>query len=163
MKGRLKWSLLFGFFISLGLHTASAVTIALYPYNDEPLTPHMCFLFLLWPGWAIAGREYHVKVWEESIAVVINGVVCGSVVLCLLTWNAWRGGKAPSPASHRLIAIVPIMALLWVFEAFSLEFSGNAAFREFAHVLDWAIFCTLAWAFIEIGFALRHELLRKRN
>lgn len=112
-----------GFVVSLGLHLASAVTVGLYPYNDEPLTPHMCFLALLWPGWAIAGREYHVKLWEESIAVAINGVVYGSVVLCILTWNAWRGGKAPNPALHRLIAIAPIIALLWTFEAFSLEFS----------------------------------------
>jgi fumarate reductase subunit D len=91
MNQKLKWSLLAGFVLSLCLHIASAVITALYPYHDEPLTPNLVFVYLLLPGWAIAGRSYHVHLWNETIAVAINGAFYGMVILCLMTvWNSLR-------------------------------------------------------------------------
>jgi fumarate reductase subunit D len=95
MNPRLKWSLVVGFVLSLSLHIASAVITALYPYHDEPLTPNLVFIYLLWPGWLIADRRYHFQLWREAIAVVINGALYGLVVLFLLTvWNGQRRGRA---------------------------------------------------------------------
>ena len=88
---RLQSSLIIGFIASFGLHIASAVTVALFPYKDEPLTPKYVFIYLLLPGWAIAGREYHVKLWQETIAAAINGVVYALIAFCFLTWRGRKG------------------------------------------------------------------------
>jgi hypothetical protein len=131
--------LIVGFIASFGLHIASAVTVALFPYTDEPLTPKYIFLYLLLPGWKIAGREYHVKLWQETIAAAINGVVYALIVFCFLTWNAWRGGKAPDRAIHWLVAIVTFAALLWFIEAFFLGFFPNGAKMGSTAALIWAL------------------------
>lgn len=96
MNPRLKWSLVVGFVLSLSLHIASAVITALYPYHDVPLMPKLPFLFLLWPGWGIAGgNPYPLQLWREAIAVVINGALYGLVIFFLLTvWKGQRRGRA---------------------------------------------------------------------
>lgn len=113
----LKWSLIVGFVGSCVLHIASAITVAFFPYKDEPLSPRLFFVYALLPGWAIAGRAYHVKMWQESVAVAINGAVYGSIVYCFLTWKAWRRGEAHTAIAHWLVEIVLLIVLLWLVEA----------------------------------------------
>ena len=133
--------------------------VALFPYHDEPLTPKLAFIYLLWPGWAIAGRDYHVRLWQEALAVAINGLVCSLIVLCALTWYDWRGGKAPSSSLHRLIATVPVLAVLWFMNALNL---GLLSFAN-VWVLVIPMCCTLIWAVGEIGYALYKEIRYRAN
>jgi hypothetical protein len=138
-RRRLKSSLIIGFISSFGLHLACAVSVALFPYKDEPLTPKYIFIYLLLPGWAIAGREYHVKMWQESVAATINGVVYALVVFCILTWNAWRGGNARNPAVYWFVAIISFAALLWFIEALFLGFFPNLTWVGAIAALTWAL------------------------
>jgi len=131
--------LIIGFITSFALHIASAVTVVLIPYSDEPLTPKYIFIYLLMPGWAIAGRQYHVKLWQESLAAVINGAAYAFIVFCFLTWNIWRDAKAPHTAKYQLVATVPFVALLWWIEAFFLGFFPNGAEMESIAALVWAL------------------------
>lgn len=149
-KRRVKSSLIIGFTASIGLHIASAVTVALIPYSDEPLTPKYIFIFLLLPGWRIAGREYHVKLWQETIAAVINGVIYAVVAFCILTWMAWRGGKAPNPPAYWLVAIVPFAALLWFIEALLVGFFPNEVVMGSTAALIWVL--------IVAGYVLYRQL-----
>jgi hypothetical protein len=80
-KRRLKWSLLSGFLASVILHFASAATVAFFPYRDEPMTPHIAFIFLLLPGWlATGGPSYPIQSWMEVIAALVNGMVYAALV-----------------------------------------------------------------------------------
>lgn len=74
MRRRVMWCVLAGFSISVFLHLATAVSIAYFPYRDVPLAPSIIFVYLLLPGWLIAGRAYHVVLWQEALAALINGV-----------------------------------------------------------------------------------------
>jgi hypothetical protein len=101
MNPGLKWSLIVGVVLSLSLHRASAVVTVLYPYHDEPMTPKLVFIYLLLPGWLIAGRGYHFQLWREAIAVAINGALYGMFVFCLLAiWNRWRRGARMSDGAR---------------------------------------------------------------
>jgi hypothetical protein len=70
----------------------------MYPYHDEPLMPNLVFLYLLWPGWGIAGgNPLPFQLWKEAIAVVINGAMYGLVVsFLLIIWNGQRRGTRMS-------------------------------------------------------------------
>ncbi len=138
-KRRLNSSLMIGFITSFALHIASAVTVALISYSDEPLKPKYLFIYLLLPGWAIAGRQSHVKLWQEILAAVINGAAYAFIVFCFLTWNAWRKANAPHTAKYRLVATVPFVALLWWIEAFFLGFFPNGAEMDSIAALAWAL------------------------
>jgi len=82
-------SLIIGFVISLILHAASAVITALYPYHDLPMVPPLVFLFLPEVGWRLSGEPWPLfRLWQETIAFAINGIVYSLVVFGLSTiWN----------------------------------------------------------------------------
>jgi hypothetical protein len=93
MNRRLKWSLLGGFVLSIGLHIAVAIQVAFFPaFRDKPMIPHPIFLILLLPGWMVADRSYPVQLWEETLAAVINGAFYSVVALGL--FSLWTWSKA---------------------------------------------------------------------
>jgi hypothetical protein len=86
-----KRSLIAGFVLSLTLHISSATITALFPYHDEPMTPPLVFIYLLWPGWQITGGPWPFHLWRETVAVAINGALYSVVVYFLLPiWNTAR-------------------------------------------------------------------------
>ena len=79
-RARLKWSLLAGFVLSLGMEILSALITAHFPYRDLPMMPKLVFVYLLFPGWSLGGYPLPRQWWNVVLAVAINSAVYGLLV-----------------------------------------------------------------------------------